>query len=147
MGYLDYWSGSLTPDESRRYDVDAVLNSTVAGVLSRVYDDGRLLTSKSIASLRNESTVRCDFVNNTTPCKPFRRPCLFNIVRDPCERVNLNYAPGDKMKKFVQAKIDDFERSLRKFGESARRPGNVRGTKSADPALHNKTWTNWEDAM
>lgn len=130
--------------------MDAVLNSTVAGVLSRANGGGggggTPLTSETVASLRNESTVRCGFFGNgTAPCEPFKRPCLFNVARDPCERVNLNHAPGRDVERLVRAKIDGFERSLRRFAESARPPGNVRATKDADPARHDGTWTNWED--
>jgi len=142
LGYLDYWSGSLSSSESH-YDVDAVLNSTTARVLSQVNDDK--LTSTSILSLRNNVTVKCDFEKNSRPCKPFKKPCLFHIIKDPCEQFNLNYEPSNKMKTFVQAKIDYFETSLNKFRESASKPGNVRGTKNANPNLYNNTWANWDD--
>lgn len=142
MGYLDYWSGLLSSVPSE-FDVDAVLNSTTARILSRV--NGDQLTSTSIMSLRNESTVKCNFDKEVRPCKPFKKPCLFHIVNDPCEQVNLNYQPSDKMSKMVQAKIDYFEDSLKKFRESALKPLNVRSTKDANPSLYNNTWTNWED--
>lgn len=142
MGYLDYWSGSLSPSVAR-YNVDAILNSTVAGILSQVNEDR--LTSSLIMSLRNDSTVKCNFEKDTIPCKPFKKPCLFHIVKDPCEQVNLNYKPNSKMIQFVQAKIDYFETLLNKFRESATKPLNVRGTKDSNPSLFNNTWTNWED--
>lgn len=142
LGYLDYWSGSLSPS-ALRYDVDAVLNSTTAGILSQT--NGDHLTPSLIESLRNSSTVRCDFEKDIRPCKPFIKPCLFHIVKDPCELVNLNYRPNSKMRKFVEAKIDYFETSLRKFRESASKPMNVRGTRDANPALYNNTWISWDD--
>jgi len=142
LGYLDYWSGSLSPS-ALNYNVDAVLNSTTASILSKI--NGDPLTSSLIASLRNSSTVRCDFEKDMRPCKPFSKPCLFHIVKDPCEQVNLNYKPNSKIRKFVEAKIDYFETSLEKFRESASKPMNVRGTKDANPALYNNTWVNWED--
>lgn len=142
MGYLDYWSGLLPPSTSA-YDFDSVLHSTTANVLSQVNENR--LTPTLIASLRNESTVKCDFEKDTRPCKPFKKPCLFHIVKDPCEQVNLNYKPSRKMKKFVQAKIEHFEMLLNDFRKSASKPGNVRGTKDANPYFHNNTWANWED--
>lgn len=142
LGYLDYWSGSLPPSVPR-YDVGDILNSTTAEILSQVNDDG--LTSSLIMSLRNNSTVKCNFDKNAIPCKPFEKPCLFHIVKDPCEQVNLNYKPSSKVKQFVQAKIDYFERLLKKFRESASKPLNVRGVKDANPSIFNNTWTNWED--
>lgn len=142
MGYLDYWSGLLSKDGSR-YDVDGVLNSTTADILSRI--NGHRMTLTSIVSLRNDSTVRCDFNDDTRPCKPFKKPCLFHIIKDPCERVNLNYRPSGEMEKVVQAKIDAFEKALVQFRKSASKPGNVRSTKDANPFLFNNTWTNWQD--
>lgn len=142
LGYLDYWSGSLSQSETH-YDVNAVLNSITARVLSRVNND--TLTLTSIMSLRSNYTVKCDLEKISRPCKPFKNPCLFHIVKDPCELVNLNYEPNAKMKKFVQAKIDYFESSLNKFRKSTSKPGNVRGTKNANPSLYNNTWTNWDD--
>lgn len=142
MGYLDYWSG-LLPSSPSEYDVDAVLNSTTASILSQVDKDQ--LTFTSVMSLRNNSTVKCNFNKEVRPCKPFKKPCLFHIVKDPCEQVNLNYEPSSKMSKMVQAKIDYFEALLKKFKESALKPLNVRSTKDANPVLYNNTWTNWED--
>lgn len=142
MGYLDYWSGSLSPNIPK-YNVDAVLNSTTAKILSQVNEVR--LTSTLITSLRNDSTIRCGFEKDKKPCNPFKKPCLFHIAKDPCELVNLNYNPSSKIKKVVQAKINYFELSLEKFRRSASKPGNVRGTKSANPFLYNNTWTNWED--
>lgn len=144
MGYLDYWSGSLTPGESH-YDVDAVLNSSVSSILSQMNEDQ--LTPSLIMSLRNDSTVRCDFEKESRPCRPFKKPCLFHIIKDPCEQVNLNYKPTIKMRKFIQAKVDYFEASLEEFRKSASKPGNVRGTKNSNPSLYNNTWTNWEDQV
>lgn len=142
MGYLDYWSGQLSPS-TFSYNVDSVLNSTTAEILSQI--NRNRLTPDLIVSLRNNLTVRCNFENDVKPCKPFKQPCLFNIVKDPCEMVNLNYKPSGKLKKFVQAKIDYFEKTLDKFRKSTLKPGNVRGTKDANPTLYNNTWTNWED--
>jgi len=142
LGYLDYWSGSLSPSELH-YDVDVVLNSTTAGILSQINRDH--LTPSLIESLRNSSTVRCDFEKDMRPCKPLIKPCLFHIVKDPCELVNLNYKPNSKMSKFVEAKIDYFETTLEKFKKSASKPLNVRGTKNANPALYNNTWISWDD--
>lgn len=142
MGYLDYWSGLLSSGPSE-YNVDAVLNSTTASILSRVNRDQ--LTSTDVMSLRNDSTVKCDFNKEARPCKPFKKPCLFHIVKDPCEQVNLNFEPSIKMSKMVQAKIDYFEDLLKKFRESALKPLNMRSTKDANPSLHNNTWTNWDD--
>lgn len=144
MGYLDYWSGSLSPEGSH-YDVEFVLNSTTADILSQI--NGQRMTLSSIVSLRNNSTVRCNFEKEMRPCKPLKKPCLFHIVKDPCERVNLNYRPSDEMRKIVQAKIDSFEMVLEQFRNSALKPGNVRSTKDANPVFFNNTWTNWQDHL
>lgn len=140
LGYLDYWSGLLFPDGSR-YDVDVVLNSTTADILSKI--NGYRMTLSSIVSLRNNSTIKCNFEKEMRPCMPFKKPCLFHIVKDPCERINLNYRPSGEMRKIVQAKIDSFESMLDQFRKSASKPENVRSTKDANPIFFNNTWTNW----
>lgn len=44
-------------------------------------------------ALRKLAEISCDdFENdfkNIVPCKPFKATCLFNILKDPCERRNL----------------------------------------------------------
>lgn len=143
LGYLDYWSGLLSTNVTQ-YNVDDVLNSTAAEILSQL--NGHRVTSDLMISLRNNLTVKCNFEKNIKPCLPFKKPCLFHITKDPCEQVNLNYNPSKNMRKFVQQKIDYFEISLNKFTKSASKPRNVRGTKDANPYLYNNTWTNWEDS-
>jgi len=96
-------------------------------------------------SHRNYSTVRCNFENNIRPCNPIKKPCLFHIIKDPCEQVNLNYKPNRKMKIFVQRKIDYFEKLLNTFRKSSSKPLNIKSTKYANPNLFNNTWSNWED--
>jgi len=142
MGYLDYWSGSLSTN-GLHYDINSVLNSKTANILFNI--NGEHLTPKLIMSHRNNSTVRCNFENNIKPCRPFKKPCLFHIVKDPCEQVNLNYKPSKEMNTFVQAKIDYFEKLLETFRQSSSKPLNVRSTKYANPILFNNTWSNWED--
>lgn len=142
LGYLDYWSGVLAPSVTS-YNIDAILNSTTANILSQVNYDR--LTPNFITSLRNNLTVRCNFKKDTNPCNPFKKPCLFNIAKDPCEQINLNYKPNSKLKKFVEAKIEYFELLLNNFRKSASKPGNVRGSSAANPFYHNNTWVSWED--
>ncbi|XP_050425419.1 arylsulfatase B-like isoform X2 [Adelges cooleyi] len=155
LGFLDYWSGE--PDESNgdnyRYE-DAVLNSTVGRILlsSDVGNDrvahGRLLSPATIRNLREESRVKCGhFRKEARPCLPLKKPCLFNVEKDPCELVNLNFGPDDKTGKLVRAKIQHFERLLQEYRRTALvPPGNRRAAgKAADPRLHNGTWSSWED--
>lgn len=41
--------------------------------------------------LRDEADVKCPAseTNSGNKCQPLKQPCLFNIVKDPCEQRNL----------------------------------------------------------
>lgn len=50
-----------------------------------------MTTFKLSRELRKDATIDCPKSSDKTdePCNPLEAPCLFNVVTDPCERVNL----------------------------------------------------------
>lgn len=53
---------------------------------------GKLANSVQMLQLRQEADVKCvgtETTNSAKKCQPLKEPCLFNIVKDPCEQRNL----------------------------------------------------------
>lgn len=84
-GNWDGWYGSSS--WSMSYDVNEVLESPAGLAVAAL---GIPITSQSIEKLRDELWIDCGFRNSTlTQCQPLKKPCLFNILQDPCEYNNL----------------------------------------------------------
>ncbi|XP_050521979.1 arylsulfatase B-like isoform X2 [Daktulosphaira vitifoliae] len=150
LGFLDYWSErpcQIMGNNSFNYS-DMVLSSIVGQIMSKTNLDRKSLSDDEILRLRQQSKVNCARYNkNSKPCQPRRRPCLFNVVKDPCEQVNLNYNPNSRMQALVKSKVEYFERLLDNYrGVLLVQPVNQRTSgRVADPKLYNNTWSSWED--
>lgn len=49
-----------------------------------------LPTTQEMRKIRSEATVEClNDQGKETICRPLDKPCLFNIIIDPCEKNNL----------------------------------------------------------
>uniref|UniRef100_A0A182K373 Sulfatase N-terminal domain-containing protein n=1 Tax=Anopheles christyi TaxID=43041 RepID=A0A182K373_9DIPT len=96
------------------------------------------LTRDRVESIRSQASLECTDMEETS-CQPLVRPCLFNIVEDPCERNNQADQYPD-----ILRDLEHEVNSYRKLGAASRkRPSDSR----ADPALHNFTWTWWQDEL
>ncbi|XP_068084877.1 arylsulfatase B [Anabrus simplex] len=133
LGFQDGWYGvSGTPDpEQPEYDPEDVLSSPAGKAFKMVIDAENLL------QIREEATVRCSDSDpeSSVPCKPQLTPCLFDVVRDPCERRNLYRREYSRF----------FETQISRYRSGAVRPANARADHRANPRLWNGTWTNWGD--
>lgn len=134
------WSGN--PEETvPEYDTVKVLYSKTNQVLANLTH--LPLTNADILTLRNFTKISCKLKNNTKhlrPCLPRKRPCLFNIAEDPCERYNL-YDSGEDMKSIqndLENKINQFRKTMVNFKADI-------GNELSNPALYNNTWANWGD--
>nr|XP_018918143.1 PREDICTED: arylsulfatase B-like [Bemisia tabaci] len=142
LGYLDKWDPQ--PDYSQQttatsYNATRILKSPISQAL--LEENFSLPSWQEVSDLRQAATVRCspNDVIKSTPCRPRKEPCLFDISADPCERFNLY-----RRNEFREI-IDDIEKMLATYRKSAVRPGNKPLDPKANPALHNNTWTNWAD--
>uniref|UniRef100_A0A1A9ZDM9 Sulfatase N-terminal domain-containing protein n=1 Tax=Glossina pallidipes TaxID=7398 RepID=A0A1A9ZDM9_GLOPL len=90
-GLYDTWLGELPSQEIHplsKYYVEIVLNSTVNRLPAN-----KILLGQHILELRSQATVHCprnseDLNQSIYKCEPLRAPCLFDIIKDPCERYN-----------------------------------------------------------
>uniref|UniRef100_A0AAG5DPC4 Sulfatase N-terminal domain-containing protein n=1 Tax=Anopheles atroparvus TaxID=41427 RepID=A0AAG5DPC4_ANOAO len=95
------------------------------------------LTRDQVEGIRNSAKVDCGNDIQQTPCEPLVSPCLFNIVDDPCERRNLAAQHPDVLRA-LEADVQHFRA---RGAKSRGQPSDSR----ANPALHNYTWTWWQD--
>ncbi|KAL1116090.1 hypothetical protein AAG570_005585 [Ranatra chinensis] len=133
FGHLDNWVGRLR-NNSYPYDVSSIVGS----VVNRITGD--LEDILEIEGLRMNATVVCSKTGQRwgkVACRPMKRPCLFNIAEDPCERVDLWGRYPEK--------VAEFEEKLKTYRRSVTPPGNKRVESKANPCLHNNTWTDWAD--
>jgi arylsulfatase B len=132
-GEADGWIGSNNNSNVigfREY-IDGVLNSKVARVLEN-YGNG--LMPETILDLRENATIKCS--GEKVGCDLLKGPCLFNILKDPCEETNL--ASSNPMLLKAMEKI--YHSALVNLVPSHRKPSDPR----CDPANFNFTWNWWE---
>jgi len=147
-GIADGWFGETGDDEGvPEFDVKSVLRSkagvAIAGTVARLQSRKnnkvswlRPLTASAVTRLRRQATVSCGDVA-PVECRPHEAACLFDVVRDPCERRNLAAEKADT--------VDALQRLLAMFRSTMVPPRNVPADPMADPALWNRTWSNWRD--
>ncbi|GFR04766.1 arylsulfatase J [Trichonephila clavata] len=70
-------------------------------------------------------------------CKPAEKPCLFDVMEDPCEYYNL----ADDHPEIVKMMLN----KLSKYNSTAVPPGNKPMDPRSNPKYHNYQWTNWMD--
>lgn len=157
--YDDWLSASDISEENEqlREDYATYVLSSTAGKILQKYEQSsadkripelspELSTHTKIRSLRRAAKVTCNGYqrpineqNETNPCRPLQAPCLFNVMRDPCETTNL----ANEMPQIV-SKLNARMDYLGSFAVPTRnRPSDPR----ADPAQFNGTWTWWFDEL
>lgn len=130
---------------------DSVVRSPTGRVL-RAYENGAMHggCAKRVEALRTESAVQhCQdstfddrdgsVAVHDDDCQPFVEPCLFNVLRDPCERHNLAAQRPDVVRSMMEA--------LGKYKRSALVPRNRPTDVRTDPKRFNGTWTWWYDEL
>lgn len=93
------------------------------------------LYSELIRRLRVEATVRCTQSTKFVACDPTKAPCLFHVVEDPCEQINLADSYPNRIA-FLQWRLADH---VSRIIPSRRRLTDP----NCDPANFNNTWTWW----
>ncbi|XP_043483338.1 arylsulfatase B-like [Leptopilina heterotoma] len=95
------------------------------------------LTSREILTLRRDAELICNLKQNIT-CDPLKAPCLFNIKKDPCERINLATTHPDILK--------SLESSILFYKKTMTPASNVPNDPKANPINWNGIWTTWNDS-
>lgn len=138
--YEGKWDGWYGPSgrNLHHYDIDLILNSHTGRALKKIH---RAPTPEQISNLRRESEVVCSHrsSNDSAPCFPLKKPCLFNIEEDPCERYNLAEREPELLKDLLDL--------LRKVNETAVPPGNLPLDPQGLPQRWGYVWTNFGDLI
>lgn len=116
------------------YNTKSVTSSDSWSALKSVFDNSNLI--RNILKLREDSRISCDksFNQGTIHCED--NPCVFDIIKDPCEQVNIaNELP------VLTRYFDNIVRRLKtnQFPEDA-----YIIDQEANPELHNGTWSIWQ---
>ncbi|XP_077994621.1 arylsulfatase I-like [Glandiceps talaboti] len=73
--------------------------------------------------------------NASTNCKPQKKPCLYNIIDDPCEFYNL----ADQYPVIVDMMVD----RIAEYNATAVTPQNTPEDPKSDPKFHGYAWVPW----
>lgn len=97
------------------------------------------LVNEDVKDLRYDATVKCNPRKFAISCDPTEKPCLFNIIDDPCEQNNLASSHPIKVE-FLLSRLTEH---LDELVPTMRREIDP----SCDPKRFNNTWTWWQDAV
>lgn len=123
---------------------DTYSNLIISSMVGKVLTDPNAtkaqkinLTPAKINNLRKKLTISCKEADNPiVKCNPLKKPCLYSIIDDPCERKNLADTFPATTSKLVQRMND-----LVRMSDPERR--TFVSDPRCDPALHLGTWDWW----
>jgi arylsulfatase B len=131
LGFLDDWVGE-EGNNMKKYDLISMMDSDVNKAI------GEIKSAELVIKLRDQAQISCPQSKvKYEKCAPFRKPCLFDISKDPCEKFNIY--------ELHKEKVAHMEKILSDYREGMIPHGNVRVDSTANPIYHNNTWTNWKD--
>lgn len=139
-GAYDQWLGIINASESHpltSFYSSWILRSDAGRAFSAV--SSRQLTRNQIATLRKESTISCGQPDAKMLCNPLAKPCLFDLIRDPCERNNLADIEVEK--------LNELGDLVQQHAGAAVEPRNQPTDDRCDPVKFNDTWTWWWDEL
>jgi hypothetical protein len=95
-GFLGEVEEFSTPENYTRLILDSLVGKSASNYTKE-------LTASTIESLRRQATVQCNAdLNPIKNCNLMKKPCLFNIAFDPCERKNLADDRPDVLQKMLK---------------------------------------------
>ncbi|KAF7285683.1 hypothetical protein GWI33_010178 [Rhynchophorus ferrugineus] len=130
-GQWDFWYG---PDgRNYPYNITLVQESLSGKALESI---NRGTPESTITKLREEATVIC---NNSRiiSCNAIEKPCLFDIISDPCEYQNF----AEKYPHIVEK----LQTRLKEYNATAIPPGNLPLDERGNPKYWNYVFTNFGD--
>lgn len=131
-GTFDNFLGVVEEFPTPKSYTNSILTSNVGKVLEK-----SKLSAKKILNLRKSATIACNENHNPiNKCDLMTKPCLFNIINDPCERRNLAETYPEVLQVLLK-RLKDLSSSavpVRRTFVSDRQ---------SDPNLHNRTWASW----
>uniref|UniRef100_A0A182QC13 Sulfatase N-terminal domain-containing protein n=1 Tax=Anopheles farauti TaxID=69004 RepID=A0A182QC13_9DIPT len=129
-GANDEWYGQTDPLDRLPSD-----EKYLAGVMSTTIARTAKLDEKVISYLRRHAKIDCGNEIAHQPCNPLRKPCLFDIINDPCEMHDI----ADEYPRLMR----DIRRRLEHYRLRAAKPRNRPHDPQADPSKFGGIWTWW----
>lgn len=132
-GAWDGWYGMSELRNPSDYNWDQVTKSITGQTMQKL----KMLPSKADQRrLRNAATINCPSKRGAA-CNPLNAPCLFQIIKDPCEQNN--------MAKQYPKVLEVMLKELQLVNATAIPPSNKPDDPRGNPRLWNYTWTNFGD--
>ncbi|XP_039279274.1 arylsulfatase B [Nilaparvata lugens] len=129
----EYYQDTKSPTNPT-YNVQEILASPAGRALATLYPPSA--TDYTIRNSRFEATVNCGVgINYPAPNCEFR-PCLFNLDKDPCERLNV----ADHNTAITIQMYNDLRYFRSMLIPQSNRGPDIYG---ADPKKWNDTWQSW----
>ncbi|XP_015172105.1 PREDICTED: arylsulfatase B-like isoform X2 [Polistes dominula] len=98
----------------------------------------KILTADQLLDLRKKAELKCNVKKvDMIKCDTLIAPCLFNIVNDPCEMINLAESKSQI--------LTLLELAILKHRFTVVQPSNQKIDILGNPLLHNNTWISWGD--
>lgn len=131
-GYLNF--DTIFSKNTPAYDIEQIMTCPVWTQLQSFMKVGNMV--ERVQRLRRESTVNCDrekYNNKTINCQ--KSSCLFNVIEDPCEQINIAER-FPFLTKHIERVLSNIR--LSKYPEDP-----LIGDPNANPDLFNGTWGVW----
>ncbi|XP_043488808.1 arylsulfatase B-like, partial [Polistes fuscatus] len=98
----------------------------------------KILTVDQLLDLRKKAELKCNVKKeDIIKCDTLIAPCLFNIVNDPCEMINL----ADSKPQILAL----LELAILKYRFTVVQPSNQKKDILGNPLLYNNTWISWSE--
>ncbi|XP_053683829.1 arylsulfatase B isoform X2 [Sabethes cyaneus] len=135
-GQWDSWYGPAGDRDPNSYNLTAVFCCPTGKILQKL----KLLPPvDEIFQLRKEATIECEESATISHCNPLEKPCLFDVVQDPCEFQNL----ADKYPTILETML----KKLDEYNATVVLPGNTPLDRRGDPKFWGYTWHNFGDDL
>lgn len=147
-GTMDGWLSNYhnRSEVFPNFNHSKVINESPVGqVLKRFSSSPKSgISAAQISKMREQCSLTCNLVPRepTDPrrqCRPLQAPCLFDIVRDPCERDNLaTVLPG---------MMTRLEHEAQYYESIAVQPRTQPNDPRSNPTNFDMVWTRWFDLV
>lgn len=134
-GKFDKWLGDfINPEEKLNSSFYASLIKE--SLVHQSMPENTWLDDAQILKIQKASEVICDKKEGKS-CNALEKPCLFDLLNDPCEYNNLAASHKNILKKLLI--------NLGKYRQSALPIRNQPPDYNANPKFFNDTWTYWQE--
>lgn len=141
-GAYDTWLGKNYEDNEDFRDnygsrvVESLAGRALSKFATEDIDSLETLRARAQISCNGKETIHR---RGSAACEPLVRPCLFDIVADPCETTNI----ADQLPEVYAELLEEANEYMRKAMPVKNKPSDPR----ADPILHHNVWSNWFDEV